>query len=222
MILHYSPRSPFVRKVMIFLHETGLDARVQKVRSITNMLVPNRPLMQFNPWSKIPTLVTDAGQVLFDSDVICEYLETQHQGPKLHPQAPQWRWKCLRWRAFGSEMLDALILWRNERERPEDRQLSIVIDAFTLKLDTGLQFLEREVEELGQAPFSVGHIAIGCALGYLDLRFANLEWRKGHAKLAAWQQEFKQRPSVQITEPFDDTPRETATSLLRDRRSKAT
>lgn len=222
MILHHSPRSPFVRKVMIFVHETGLDGRIQKVRSITNMLIPNRPLMEFNPWSRIPTLVTDEGQVLFDSDVICEYLDTQHQGPKLHPQAPEWRWKCLRWRAFGSEMLDALILWRNERERPPERQLAMLIDAFTLKVNTGLQFLEREVDELKRAPFSVGHIAIGCALGYMDLRFADLEWQRRHPNLAGWQKEFKQRPSVQITEPFDDGPRETATSLLRDQQSKTT
>lgn len=214
MILHYSPRSPFVRKVMIFGYETGLVERFEKVRSITNMLIPNRPLMEFNPWSKIPTFVTDDGQVLFDSDVICEYLDTQHSGPKLHPQAPEWRWKCLRWRAFGSEMLDALILWRNERERPEDRQLPILIDAFTLKVKTGLEFLEREAEELGRAPFSVGHIAIGCALGYADLRFADLKWQASYPKVAAWQAEFKRRPSVQATEPFDDVPRETAVSLM--------
>jgi glutathione S-transferase len=219
MILHYSPRSPFVRKVMIFGYETGLAERFEKVRSITNMLIPNRPLMEFNPWSKIPTLVTDEGQVLFDSDVICEYLDTQHAGRKLHPPEPEWRWKALRWRAFGSEMLDALILWRNERERPPERQLPILIDAFTAKVNTGLEFLERETEELARAPFSVGHIAIGCALGYMDLRFADLKWQATHPQLATWQTEFKRRPSVQATEPFDDVPRETATSLMSGRQS---
>jgi len=169
--LHWSPRSPFVRKVMIAAHETGLVDRIEKVRSVTSMLMPNLPLMLDNPWSKIPTLVTDEGLVLFDSDVIIEYLDSLHAGSKLHPIEPGQRWQALRWRAFGSEMLNALILWRNERERPTDRQLAVLLDAFDKKMTTGLRMLEAEAQQLAAAPFSVGHIAIGCALGYLDLRF---------------------------------------------------
>jgi glutathione S-transferase len=207
VILHYSPRSPFVRKVMVFIHEVGLVERVEKVRSVTSMLKPNLELMQFNPWSKIPTFIADDGQVLFDSDVIMEYLDTQHAGAKLHPQDAAWRWKCLRWRAFGSEMLNALILWRNERERQPERQLPQLIDAFALKVQTGLLSLEREAAQLVVAPFSVGHIAIGCALGYMEQRFAHLPWREQHPALARWFAAFKQRPSVLATEPYDDLPR---------------
>ena len=207
MILHYSPRSPFVRKVMIFLHETGLVERVQKHRSVTSMLRPNLELMQFNPWSKIPTLVLDDGLPLIDSDVIMEYLDSLHDGPKLHPQAPQWRWKALRWRAFGSEMLDALILWRNERERQPERQLPQLVDAFALKMKAGMEFLERESAELAAAPLNVGHIAIACALGYQDQRFAEHRFRDGYPQLSAWFEAFRQRPSYVATEPFDDLPR---------------
>lgn len=207
MILHYSPRSPFVRKVMVFLHETGLEPRIEKVRSVTSMLRPNLELMKFNPWSKIPTFVTDSGMVLFDSDVIMEYLDTQHGGPKLHPPGGDQRWQALRWRAFGSEMLNALILWRNERERQPERQLPVLIDAFRLKITTGLQFLEREAGALAAAPFSVGHIALGCALGYMEQRFDAFPWRSEFPAVAAWFAQFKARPSVIATEPFDDLPR---------------
>lgn len=204
MILHWSPRSPFVRKVMICAHELGLAERMEKVRSVTNMLIPNEPLMQVNPWSKIPTLITDDGRVLFDSDVICEYLNSLQTTPQLHPDGNTEKWQSLRWRAFGNEMLYALILWRNERERPKDKMLAPLMTAFGRKLEAGLAVLERESGQLSSAPFSVGHIAIGTALGYLDLRFADLQWRQSLPALSAWHEEFKKRPSVRATEPVDD------------------
>jgi len=204
MKLHWSPRSPFVRKVMIAAHETGMVGRIERIRSVAAMLEPNAALMRYNPWSKIPTLITDEGLALFDSDVIVEYLDSLHAGPKLHPTEPEHRWRALRWRAFGSEMLDALILWRNERERPADRRLPALIEAFDLKVDAGLRMLEAEVPEFTAAPFSVGHIALGCALGYIDLRFESLAWRDQLPALAAWQAEFKRRPSTIATEAVDD------------------
>lgn len=213
MILHYSPKSPFVRKVMIFILETGLEQRIEKRRSVTNMLIPNLELMQVNPWSKIPTLVLDDGRVLFDSDVICEYLDTLHPGPRLVPAGVPERWQVLRWRSFGNEMLHALILWRNERERPEERRLPQLIEAFQTKFHKGLGFLDREAAELAQARFSVGHISIGCALGYIEYRFAHIDWRDRYPGIADWFAEFERRPSVQATEPVDDIPHVTATDL---------
>jgi glutathione S-transferase len=207
MILHYSPRSPFVRKVMVVLHETGQLDRVEKVRSVTSMLRPNLPLMQYNPWSKIPTLVTDDGQVLLDSDVIMEYLDSLHAGAKLHPPAGDARWQALRWRAFGNEYLHALILWRNERERQPERQLPELIAAFQLKIRTGLAMLETEVGALHSAPLSVGHVALACAIGYMGQRFEDFAWRESQPRLAAWFDEFRARPSMLATEPFDDLPR---------------
>jgi glutathione S-transferase len=204
MKLHWSPRSPFVRKVMICAHETGLAERIEKIRSVTNMLVPNEPLMQVNPWSKIPTLITDDGRVLFDSDVICEFFDSLHAGPKLHPTDPAERWRALRWRAFGNEMLTALILWRNERERPGEKQFARLMAAFAYKIQTALRMLDEETGQLAAAPFSVGHITIGAALGYMALRFPELEWRPQAARLGDWHEEFRRRPSVRATEPVDD------------------
>jgi glutathione S-transferase len=198
---------------MVFIHETGLDDRIEKKRSVTNMLVPNRDLMRDNPWSKIPTLVLDDGRVLFDSDVICEYLDRLHDGPNLIPADVDQRFQALRWRAFGNEMLNCLILWRNERERPPEKILQPLIEAFTLKLHTGLALLDTEADELAAAPFGVGHIALGCALGYIDFRFATIPWREQYPRIAAWFAEFEQRDSAKLTNPVDDVPHVKATDL---------
>src|SRR5512145_2041382 len=111
MKLHWSPRSPFVRKVMVFAHEVGLAHRIEMVRTHVAMTNPNRDLMKLNPLGKIPTLITDQGKVLFDSTVICEYLHSLHGGQKLFPQVPDQRWQALRWHALGDNMLDTLVLW---------------------------------------------------------------------------------------------------------------
>jgi glutathione S-transferase len=97
-----------------------------------------------------------------------------------------------------------LILWRNERERPVERQLPVLLESFAQKVTAGLAMLEAEVQELDRAPFSVGHIAVGCALGYMDLRFAQVLWRDGHPALANWHAGFMRRPSARETEPIDD------------------
>ena len=202
MKLHYSPKSPFVRKIMVFAYETGLQDSFDRVRSVVGMLKPNAELMKENPWNKLPTLVTDDGQVLYDSDVIMEYLDTLHDGPKLF-LADGSRWKVLRWQSCGSEMLNALILWRNERERAPEKQLPELMEVFELKLNTALSMLEAEADDLTNTAFSVGHIAIGCGLGYIDYRFSHIHWQPDHPKLATWYESFKARPSAQQTEPQD-------------------
>ena len=110
MKLHWSPRSPFVRKVMIAAHETGLVDRLTCVRTVVAMTAPNAALLSDNPLSKIPTLVLDDGSALYDSGVICEYLDTLHDGSKLFPADAKARWTALRRHALGSGLLDLLIL----------------------------------------------------------------------------------------------------------------
>ena len=94
MKLHWSPRSPFVRKVMIFAHEVGLAARIEPVRTVVAMSQANRDLLKVNPVGKIPTLITDEGEALYDSTVICEYLDSLHSGARYFPQAPRERWRA--------------------------------------------------------------------------------------------------------------------------------
>jgi glutathione S-transferase len=201
MKLHWSPRSPFVRKVMIAAHETGLVDRLTCVRTVVAMTEPNTNLLSDNPLSKIPTLVLDDGSPLYDSLVICEYFDAMHDGPKLFPTDPKARWTALRRHALGNGLLDMLILWRGERERQHLSQPHL--DAFAVKYKATLKALEKESPEIGATPFGVGHIAIGCALSYADFRFADLNWRAGHPQIAAWHASFSQRPSARATEAVE-------------------
>lgn len=200
MKLHWSPKSPYVRKVMVCAHELGLTDRLELVRSVAAMLKPNARLMDDNPLSKIPTLVLDDGFVLFDSPVICEYLNDLVAG-SLFPASGHARWQALRWQAFGDGVLDALILWRNERER--EAPLDTLMAAFDLKLRRSLAVLDGETAELAEAPFSIGHVSIACALGYIDYRFDGLGWRAMAPRLAHWLTTVAQRPSWQLTEPVE-------------------
>lgn len=197
MKLHWSPKSPFVRKVMVCAHELGLAEQLTLVRSVAAMLKPNPQIMADNPLSKIPTLVLDDGRTLFDSVVICEYLDDL-AGGRLFPREGAARWQALRWHALGTGLLDALILWRNERER--EAPIPALIDAFALKTEACLALLEAEVAELEAAPLSIGHVAIGCALGYVDYRFDALAWRGRAPRLAGWFGELSRRASFVATE----------------------
>jgi glutathione S-transferase len=205
MKLHWSPRSPFVRKVMIAAHEIGVADRLDCVRTVVATTRPHAALMQENPLSKIPTLVLDDGTVLYDSAVICEYLDQLHNGPKLVPAALPERMTALRRQSLGDGFLDFLLLWRNERERPAAHQSQVHLATYAEKRKAILLALDREADELAATPFSVGHIAIGCALSYLDFRFAAEDWRGGHPRIAAWHASFAARPSVRATEPVDDS-----------------
>jgi len=197
--LHWSPKSPYVRKVMICAHELDLLPRLTLVRSVAAMLKPNERLMQDNPLSKIPTLVLEDGRTLFDSVVICEYLNEMGSGNLFPPQGEA-KWQALRWHAFGDGLLDALILWRNERERAEMRSQTL-IDAFDLKVRASLAQLDKEAPALGSSGFNIGHLTLACALSYMDFRFDALGWRKLAPALAAWYETVSQRPSMRATEP---------------------
>jgi len=205
MKLHWSPRSPFVRKVMIVAHETGLADRLACVRTVVAMAKPHAELMTENPLSKIPTLVLDDGTILYDSPVICEYLDGLHAGPQLFPTAGAERFTALRRQALGDGFLHFLLWWRNERDRPPERQSQVHLDSFATKRRAVLESLEAEAPALGKSAYSIGHIAIGCSLSYLDFRFAEDDWRTAHPRIAAWHATFAARPAVRATEPVDDT-----------------
>ena len=200
MKLHWSPRSPYVRKVMVCAHELQLLPQIVLVRSVAAMRQPNPVLMRDNPLSKIPTLVLDDGTTLFDSAVICEYLNALADG-SLFPAAGAPRWQALRWQAFGDGLLDALVLWRNERERSDVSRSAELVQAFEVKTDAALTCLEVEAAELVNAPYSIGHVTLGCALGYLDFRFADLGWRARAPAMAGWYAAQQVRPAFVATEP---------------------
>lgn len=204
MRLHWSPRSPFVRKVMVCAHELGVADRLEIIRSPVAITAPNRDLMRDNPLSKIPTLITDDGMRLFDSLVICEYLDAQAGKPRLFPASGPARWQALRWHALGNCLLDMLILFRNERDRPEATRSKAHLDAYLEKTVSTLNAIEREeITGLAGTPLSIGHITIGIALGYLDFRFSDLAWRNGRPKTTAWYAPIAERASMKATIPVD-------------------
>jgi glutathione S-transferase len=207
MKLHWGPMSPFVRKVLITAHETGLVERITLVRSLVAMNAANPNVMLDNPLSKIPTLVKEDGSALFDSDVICEYLDGLHFRARLIPAEGEARWRVLRWNAFASGVLDALVLWRNERMRPEECRSVPTLETYALKIAACLKWAEREIQGLEASAFSLGHISMGCMFGYMDLRFGDLEWRASHPASARWFETFMKRDSAKRTDPaLADTP----------------
>ncbi len=203
MTLHWSPRSPYVRKVMIAIHEMGLQDRIKTVRTVAGGTTPHWELMKINPVGKIPTLELEDGTAVYDSPVIIEYLDSLHSGPKLYPTAWPQRLTALRRHALGQGMLDNALPLLGEGFRPADKQSEPHKELWRAKLRACVDALEDEAESLASSPFSVGHIAIGVALGYLDFRFDSLGWRNGHPKLTAWHATFNARPSVAANMPAE-------------------
>lgn len=205
MKMHWSPRSPFVRKAMIAIHEMGLQDQVACVRTVASPFKAHEGLMDDNPLSKLPTLVLDDGTVVYDSHVICEYLDSLHDRAGLFPVAWPERLVALRNEALGDGLMDLALLWLIERLRGEGLQSEDLVTANACKVERVLQRLEADVALLTDRAFDIGHVTIGTALGYLDFRFPFLEWRTGRPALAAWHAAFLERPSVQANPVIDDS-----------------
>lgn len=205
MKLYWSKASPYVRKVMVVAHECGLAGAIERLHTIVAMSEANCGLLPDNPLSQIPTLVLADGATLHDSRVICEYLDTLHQGARLFPAEGAARWDALKRQALGDGMLDALIVWRQERLRPADRQTQAWLDTFALKIATTLDQLDAGAAIWAARPFDIGHAALGAAFGYLDFRFGDLAWRSARPALAGWHASFEARPSARATHPGEPT-----------------
>lgn len=200
MKLHWSPRSPFVRKVMVAAHELGLADRIQTVRTVVAMTKPARELFPDNPLGKIPTLVLEDGTILYDSQVIVEYLDSL-AGGRLIPAAGPARWQELRRHALANGFLDLLILWRNERDKSPP--LPALVEAFALKTDAVLPAIEAEIGAIAAAPLGLAQITLGIVGSYLDFRFPDIDWRARCPNFAAWHKGFAERPSMRATAIVD-------------------
>ena len=206
MKLRYSPTSPFVRKVMVLALETGLIERIERVPTVVAPTTPNEEMARENPLVKVPSLTTDEGLVLYDSPVICEYLDTLNPGPKVFPSQGKARWIALRQQALGDGILEAAVLGRYESVRPPEFQWPDWIDAQLRKVRGALAALDREIgngELAGKVEGmpTIGQITTGCALGYLVFRYQNEDWRSRHRQLASWYEAFSERKSMQLTMP---------------------
>jgi glutathione S-transferase len=193
MRLYTSPTTPFGRKVLLVAHESGLADRLQIQVTDT----ASEDLARVNPLNKIPTLALDDGTTLFDSRVICEYLDSLH-GSRLHPADGPERWRALRLQALADGICDAAVLRLLEGRRPSALQWPDWVARQRKKVTQSLDVLERET--LPQAP-DIGTLALLAALGYLDFRFAEDAWRQGRPRLAAWFATASDRPSFRATMP---------------------
>lgn len=201
MQLIYAPASPFARKVRVLAIETGQMGRLDPVETTVMPVTLNERVNVANPLGKIPVLMMDDGEALYDSRVICEYLDSLHDGQRLFPADPAQRWQTLRLVALADGLMDAAVLARYEKAmRPAERQWDEWIDGQLGKVRRALRALEDRASQL-QGPLDIAQIGVACALGYLDFRFAELYWRNEFPKLVAFQDEFSQRESMQLTEP---------------------
>jgi glutathione S-transferase len=194
--LFYSPTSPYVRKVMACAIARGLEARIEKVPCNPHDSPP--ALLEANPLSKVPCLVTDDGFALFDSPVICEYLDSRGEALPLFPAQGAARWRALRQQAMADGILDAAVTGRGELGKPREAARDATIARFKAVIARTLDMLEAEPPH---KLVDIGSIAVACALGYLDFRYAGEPWRGTRPRLAAWQEAFAQNPCIADTAP---------------------
>lgn len=200
MRLYYSATSPYVRKVMVVAHEAGLISQIETVASGGSPLDSGTNPVALAPLGKIPALERPDGPAIYDSRVICRYLDDLGQAG-LYPSGPA-LWDTLTIEATADGILDAALLMVYEsRLRPEDLRFTPWIEGQWAKVERALDALEaRWIPALG-GPLDMGQIATGCALSYLDLRHASRNWRDGHPRLADWAHTFAERPSMLATAP---------------------
>ena len=200
MQLCYASASPFARKALVVLHETGQIDDVELVAStVSPISKASQMLAAHNPLGKIPALVRNDGPAIYDSRVICRYLDDR-AGAKLYPQGNIWETLTLEATADG--IMDAAVLMVYEaRCRPENMQSADWVNGQWDKISRALDAICNRWMSHLVGPTDIGHIAIGCALGYLDFRHDDRAWRKGRDSLDDWFAVFASRPSMLDTKP---------------------
>ena len=198
MKLSHSPTSPYVRKVLACAITRGIDNRIELVPTNPNLSLPE--FVAINPLSKVPALLTDDGVALFDSPVICEYLDSIGDALPMFPEHGAARWRALKLQAMGDGILDASVPRRGEMTKPQDEGRIAWIERQKSIVDRTVEMLESDPPH---RLIDIGSITVACALGYLDFRFGAQPWRDGHSKLAAWYEAFAQNPGIMRTVPKD-------------------
>ena len=195
-----SPTSPYVRKVRIVLSEKKIECQMVEASPWD----PGNPVHAFSPLGKVPVLVLDDGTQLFDSRVIVEYLDTVSPVSRLIPEPNRQRIDVKRWEALADGVCDATQAIVLESRRAAKLQSRPWIERQQQKIAAGVAELARELGDNawcdGEA-YSLADIATGCALGYLDLRYSTLDWRRDCPNLARLAEKLAKRPSFQETLP---------------------
>ncbi|MFX0545339.1 glutathione S-transferase [Roseovarius sp. S1116L3] len=199
MKLLTGPTSPFARKVTVVLHELNMTGEVEMQVITTTPIKTDPEVAAANPLGKIPALIREEGSALYDSRVICRFLNAKGGGT-LYPEAHQW--ETLTLEATGDAIMDAGIAMIYEvRMRPEEKQWDGWIDAQWGKIEKAMDALENRWISHLTGPLDMGVISVACALSYLDFRQPDREWREARPMLAAWHGKFDQRTSMQATRP---------------------
>ena len=202
MTLFHNPASPFVRKVRVLLAETGQQDRVALQLCMPTPVNPDAQLVNENPVGKIPALRLPDGTVLHDSRVILDYLDHQHVGNPLIPRDGSARWRRLTLASMADGIMDAAVLVRYETAlRPAEKHWAPWLDEQRNKIRRSLAELEADAIAELASHFDIAAISVACALGYLDFRHPDLQWRDANPRLAAWYAEVSQRPSMLETQP---------------------
>lgn len=202
MTLFHNPASPFVRKVLVLLHETGQQERVALQTVLVTPINPIEQLNDGNPLGKIPALRLADGSVIHDSRVIFDYFDYQHVGNPLIPRDGSARWRRLTLASTADGIMDASVVVRYETAlRPAEMHWEQWLEEQRNKIRRALDMLEQDAIAELASHFDVAAISVACALGYLDYRHPDLEWRSSHPKLAAWYTEVCLRPSMLATQP---------------------
>ncbi|MGF1643212.1 MAG: glutathione S-transferase N-terminal domain-containing protein [Thiotrichales bacterium] len=196
MQLFISPTSPYVRKVRVTAHEKGLSDALTTTRC--NAYADDPALLAANPLSRVPTLVTDDGEALYDSPVICEWLDRQRAEPCLIPVDGAPRWRVLRGQALADGVMDDAVATVLKLRRPETQCDATAIERHLAAVQRAIPAMERERAHWPGA-CSLAHIATACALTYLDFRLPNLDWRTHAPDLQVWYDDFVQRPAMVAT-----------------------
>ena len=191
--------SPFVRKVRVLLHETGQTDAVELVEISTTPMNTDAQAAAANPVGKIPALVLEDGPAIYDSRVICRYLDDRF-GAGLYPQARVW--ETLTLEATADAMMEAAVLMVYEhRVRPPEKVFDGWIDAQWAKVARCVEAVNGRWMSHLNGRLDMSHVAIGCALGYLDFRHPDRNWREGAGALDDWYAVFSARESMKATAP---------------------
>jgi glutathione S-transferase len=196
MLLHWSPASPFARKVLACAIARGLDGRIELVE--TNPHASPDALLAVNPLSKIPCLIADDGTAIYDSPVICDYLDTLGDAPPMMPATGPARLEAALMQALADGIMDAAVARRGQVALPQDEGRIAFDKRQKAAVDRALDRLEAEPP---RGLEHVGHMAVAAALGYLDFRFPAEPWRPTRPKLAAWLAQVSALPPLKRTEP---------------------
>jgi glutathione S-transferase len=198
MKLYARPASPFVRKVRVMARETGLVDKIEEI-----MLGSPEEMMtempKHNPLGKIPALILDDDSILYDSKVICEYLDTLHDEPRFFPADEAKRWPALMLQGLADGISEAIIVASmNKFMRPDEYVYEPAVTFQLEKAERALADLNGKVQEFGDV-LTIGSVSVACAIGYTDFRFPDLGWRDQNPELTAWNADFSERPSMKAT-----------------------